>query len=339
MFVIFIIFLSEKSIRFSRLIAKRNPVATLATLILLSYAKLLLTVITTLSFATLHYLDGSTKLVWLPDVSIDYLSGRHIVLFIAAVIILVIGIVYTLLLFFWQWLLYYQHMKIFNSVRNQKLCHFFEPYHAPYSVKHRYWTGLLLLARVSLYLVFALNVSGDPGVSLLAVSVMGSALLVFKGNINELYKNRIVDKVELFNYFNVVFYSGAGLFVLESGRGQTAIACISFAIFIALFLFILAYQMFLELCAGKWNKWNMRRNVTSSVYMMADDIINNTEIKDVLQDVKTEPTTTIISGRPQPDTTGSPHTPPTMSTAHDNIKSGNEIVPVDSSTPLLLESA
>ncbi|MGJ8945900.1 hypothetical protein AB9K17_23715, partial [Salmonella enterica subsp. enterica serovar Kentucky] len=73
---------------------------------------LLFMVITALSFATLHYPGGSTNIVWLPDANIDYLSGRHIVLFITAVVILIIGIVYTLLLFSWQWLLYYQHMKV-----------------------------------------------------------------------------------------------------------------------------------------------------------------------------------------------------------------------------------
>ena len=174
--VIVVIRASEYSIRFTRLMPRRNTVATLATLVLLSYTKLLRTVITVLSFATLGYPDGSKKRVWLPDASVEYLSGRHIALFVVAVIILIVGIVYTLLLFSWQWLLYYQDKLLFKWVRNHKLCHFFEPYHAPYSIKHRYWTGLLLLARVSLYLVFALNVSGDPSVNLLAIVAMGSCL-------------------------------------------------------------------------------------------------------------------------------------------------------------------
>jgi hypothetical protein len=63
--IIIIIVICEHSNKFSNLIGKRNPVATLATLILLSYTNLLNTVITSLSFAILHYPDGSERTVWL----------------------------------------------------------------------------------------------------------------------------------------------------------------------------------------------------------------------------------------------------------------------------------
>ena len=106
--VMIVIIVSDHSIRFSHLIARRNLVATLATLILLSYTKLLRTVITVFSFATLDYPDDSHVKVWLPDASVDYLSGKHIALFVVAVIILIFGITYTLFLFSWQWLLFYQ---------------------------------------------------------------------------------------------------------------------------------------------------------------------------------------------------------------------------------------
>ena len=122
------------------------------------------TTIAILSSANLDYPDGSHRRVWLPDATVEYLSGKHIALFIAAVAILTVSIAYTCLLFFWQWLLHYQNIIVFKWVRSQWLCHFVEPFHAPYEYRHRYWTGLLLFARVDLYLVFTLNVSGDPGV-------------------------------------------------------------------------------------------------------------------------------------------------------------------------------
>ena len=170
--VVMVIIVSEHSMKFSRLISKKNPVATLATVVLLSYTMFLRTVSATLSFATLNYPDGSHKRVWLSDASVEYLSGKHIVLFIAAILILILSIAYTSLLFFWQWLLHHQNKSVFKWVMSQRLCHFIEPYHAPYEFKHRYWTGLLLFARVALYLVFALNVSGDPGVNLLAIILL-----------------------------------------------------------------------------------------------------------------------------------------------------------------------
>ena len=120
--LIIVIKLSEHFIKFARLIGKWNPVATLATLILLSYAKFLSTVITALSFISLDFPNGSHKKVWLPDASIGYFSGRHIALVTVAIIIVFIGSIYTLFLLFWQWLL--------KWVTNQKLCYFFEVYHA-----------------------------------------------------------------------------------------------------------------------------------------------------------------------------------------------------------------
>ena len=90
--------------RFARLIGKRDPAATLATLILLSYAKLLSTTITTLSFAVLDYPDGSQKTVWFPDGNVMYFQGKHVALVLTAMLIVLVGVPYTILLFLWQWL-------------------------------------------------------------------------------------------------------------------------------------------------------------------------------------------------------------------------------------------
>ena len=103
--VLIVIIVSSYSSRFSNLIGRKDPVATLATLVLLSYAKLLEVCFKSLSFSNLHYPDGSSRWLWLPDASVKYLSGKHIPLFIAAVLILLIGLFYTVFLFSWQWLL------------------------------------------------------------------------------------------------------------------------------------------------------------------------------------------------------------------------------------------
>ena len=205
--VVLVIIVSEKSMRFSRLIGKANPVATLATLILLSYTKFLQTTITSLSFTQLDYPGGSCKRLWLSDATVEYLSRKHIFLFVVAILILVIGTVYTCSIFFWQWLLYYQDKLIFGWVRSQRLCHFIEPYHAPYVPKHRYWTGLLLFTRIALYLVFALNVSGDPGVNLLAIITSVIGLLIIKGLFGQVYKSTFVDMIEMACYINLGVFS------------------------------------------------------------------------------------------------------------------------------------
>ena len=62
--LVVMIVVSKHSMKFSRLITKKNPVATLATLILLSYAMFLRNNISALSFSHLDYPDGSRRRVW-----------------------------------------------------------------------------------------------------------------------------------------------------------------------------------------------------------------------------------------------------------------------------------
>ena len=78
--VIMVIIVSEYSPRFAGLIGKKDPISTLATLILLSYAKLLSITITALSSAVLDYPDGHQDTVWLPDGNVPYFQGKHIYL-------------------------------------------------------------------------------------------------------------------------------------------------------------------------------------------------------------------------------------------------------------------
>ena len=179
--VIIVIIVSEYSPRFARLIGKRDPIATLATLILLSYAKLLSVTITALSFAVLDYPDGSRETVWLPDGNVPYFQGKHVALVFVALLIILVGVPYTILLFLWQWLVRAPESKIFKWTRNTKLNAFISVHHVPYNSKYRYWTGLLLFVRVVLYITasIATSYSNNPQSSLLVTLI----LLLFEWNI------------------------------------------------------------------------------------------------------------------------------------------------------------
>ena len=86
---LFIIMFSHYSIRISKLIGN-NSVPVLATLILLSYSKLLQAVISVLSATNIHFLNGSTMSAWERDGNIQYLTGKHIPLFVFALAVLVL---------------------------------------------------------------------------------------------------------------------------------------------------------------------------------------------------------------------------------------------------------
>ena len=246
-----VIMVSRFSPKFSRFIGKRNPVSTLNTLVLLSYSKLLHTVISIFSFTSLDCPGGSSRSVklWAIDATIEYLSPQHFALFIVAILVLSTGTMYTFLLFSWQWLLYYQDKWLFRWVRNQKLCQFLEPYHAPYTFKHRYWTGLLLLVRVVLFVVLATNTSQDPYASLVAISIAVSSLFLLKGIFPRVYKNHLPNILETFCLMNIIFLCIANFYTINKGfaKMQKSLAYISGSITTLLFLFVIAYHLFAEI--------------------------------------------------------------------------------------------
>ena len=240
--VVLVIIISSYSTKFSNLIGKKDPVATLATLILLSYAKLLEICFKSLSVVILEYPDGSSEMLWLPDATVKYLSGKHIPLFIAAVFILLVGLVYTALLFSWQWLLYLPRCRVFKWTRNPKIQTFIETYHKFYTPKHRYWTGLLLIVRVVLYLVAATNISDDPTIALTAINFTVCcifALRLFFGS--RLYRKWPVDVLETFFYLNILSFEIFTWYSLDNPASNREAAAYTSVIitFIALLLIIL----------------------------------------------------------------------------------------------------
>ena len=244
--MVVIILLCKYSSRFSQLIGKRNPVATLATLLLLFYTKLLQTVIRILSFARLNYPDGSQSIVWLPDASVAYFKGIHFPLFMMALLTIAVGLIYTIVLFAWQWLLQLPRSRLTSWIRNAKLNAFIYMYHVPYTAQHRYWTGLLLLTRIVLYLV--LDLSDDPKFRLLAITLITTCLLLLKSILgSKVYKRKLMDYLDTMSIFNILVFSLVSFYIIGNESSQKSAAKLSIGSAIAMFLFIICYHLKLTL--------------------------------------------------------------------------------------------
>ena len=90
--------------------------------------------------------------------------GWHIPLFMAAmVVLLVISVPYTGTLLFIQCFRRLSNHKLLSWIH--KLKPFFDAYIGPYKDRHHYWTGMLLLVRAVLFLIFAANVTANPAVT------------------------------------------------------------------------------------------------------------------------------------------------------------------------------
>ena len=237
--LIMVILMSKYSSRFAKLIGKRNPIATLATVILLSYMKLLRNIKDIFSVAVLKYPDGLQKR-WLPDANIKYLQGKHVPLFLLAVIIIFIGLIYTILLLTWQWLLQAPHYKCLGWIRNTRLNLFMEANLAAYSSKHRYWTGLLLLIRVVLYLEIALDTSNRKNNNLLATGIICTCLLFVKAlSGSNVYKNKLIDYFNSFCYVNLLILS---IIFHNNRKGRVTAAKVSVSIAFVQLLCVLTYH-------------------------------------------------------------------------------------------------
>ena len=238
-----VIILSKYSSRFAKIIGKRNPVATLATLILLSYTKIIRNIIDIFSVAVIHYYD-SRKILWLPDANIKYLRGRHIPLFIMATVIIAIGLAYTALLFTWQWLLKAPNHKLLRWIRNTRLNLFMEANLAAYNPKYRYWSGLLLLIRVALYLETAYYNSYEINASILATGLIAACLLFIKMLYgNKVYKKRMIDYLDSCSYLNLLVLSIAQLYNQNNKTGQIIATKISVSVAFLQLLFVTTYHI------------------------------------------------------------------------------------------------
>ena len=250
--VFILVKLSKCSSKFATLLGKGNPVATLATLTLIFYTKLLRNVIKIFSFAVLRFPDNTSVVVWRPDANIKYFRGSHIPLVLAGVLILVAVTFYTLLLFSWQWLLQLSNkkLKIFKLMRNTKINLFMEANLAPYKPKYRFWMGLLLFVRVILHLVpsSSVNVDNNSRLNLMVVGICVTLLIVIKAYIGDtIYKKAVLDYLELTSYFNLVLLTIMTSYLkLQDDKtiASTTSISITFVIFslIVLFHIVCAYR-------------------------------------------------------------------------------------------------
>ena len=205
--LMFIIILSA---RYSQRVAQNlghNPVAVLATVLLISYGKMLKAIIVPLSWAKLQTIaqensniSNDTEIVWLYNGNIPYRDHHHIVLVVfASLVLFFLFLPYSFLLLCGHLLQAKSHWRVLSWIN--KLKPFMDAYHAPYKKNDRHWIGLFLLARCSLFLTFAFDAAGvgDQNLNLLIVTSVTAILSIIKGRVYEKWYNDFLESSFLLN--------------------------------------------------------------------------------------------------------------------------------------------
>ena len=201
-----IIILSNRYIRVTRHVGE-NAVKVLTTLFLLSYSKMLRVTLGTLNSSVINIHINSTsttsKLRWILDGNIAYFEDiKHSILIAISLIIVVLILPFSFSLLFLKFVYSLSNCcRAFSWI--DKLKPFFDTYTGPYKDKARFWTGLLLLVRITLLVVHAFDYS-DSHIPHLVVITACLVLISTMTILNGVYKSHSLNVLEYFFICNIM---------------------------------------------------------------------------------------------------------------------------------------
>ena len=172
-----IVVISRYSTRLSKFTG-HNTISVLATLLLLSYTKLLLAIISASSYTQLYLVNGmKSEPLWSSDANVKYMTGKHVGLFTMAVVMALTYIMpFTFIIILGPVLQTYSHCRGLQWIVRIKP--FLDAFYGPYTVRYRYWPGIMLLLRLVLLLVFAFYSLGDESFIAAIVAISTSSVLL-----------------------------------------------------------------------------------------------------------------------------------------------------------------
>ena len=214
------VFLSRQ-FQFISNITSHSAVPVMATLIYLSFSKLLRLVVDGMLFSDLIVeIDdrNNTELrsVWYLDASVEYFSVQHLILFLLAII--------TLLFFLIPYTVFLSGIKIFVRYRLTNLNRFkpfVDAYCAPYKDRYRYWFGLRLCVLTVALMGYAV-LSNSPCLLVLLITCLLVCFTSLQAVIMP-YKSIVLHCIELFFLCNCIILHAVGLYSTNTNGIQVSL--------------------------------------------------------------------------------------------------------------------
>ena len=294
--IIIIIQLCRKYGKISRLMGS-HAVPVLSTLFLLSYTKLVRTIVIVLHKreVTLYCTNESVRSVslWYEDPNVEYAKGKHTGLFGFALFVSIIFIIpYTLFLLFSPLFeKYLSNYKLFKKLWSR-----FKPiidaYSGPMKDEYRFWPGLLLVARIPILLSVTLVDSLIQSHNFLLSMLLTVLAIVFSLGfcLRGVYRRRMHDIIEVWFLFNLCVMVGLSIvYTDDPAVGIWFNACLS--LFSFSFVLIALYHLYLQLSQSKWYNTLMKKSFNRlQVHGYEDDesLIDITESHKTVDQQKNE---------------------------------------------------
>ena len=240
--IMVVIIICAKWSNFLQRIVGSQIVPVLATLSLLSFTKLIRSVIHVLYFKRVSCDSDESwmELVWFVDGNVKYLGFPHYIVFTCALMVLVVIILYTSLLLATPLIeRYLTNLKCFK--RCVSLKPILDAYGGSYKDKYRPWTGVLLLVRVILALITSLSDSKFASISaLMCVMVI---LITIHCLAHGIYTKWYLNVLEIAFLLNLILL---GYVATASASEQLVSTTILLVISFLLFFGIILYHIHLR---------------------------------------------------------------------------------------------
>ena len=241
-----------------------NPVAVLATVVFMSYSKLLHTSQQILSYVTVYYSNGTQEKRWEMDPNLLYFQGKHIPLSLFGMFVVIAFLIpYVGLISFGHYLQKYSNKRGLNWLI--KIKPILDAYYAPFCKNTRYWAGLTLFVRACLSITYTTLENKEHITILVIVPSVLTGITLILWLQHKIYQKRFLNMLEGSFIVNVIILSIATHHITkERNTHQLILTYTSVAIAFIEFLAIVAvhawHRLNLKWLYMKWTQYRKTFN-------------------------------------------------------------------------------
>ena len=245
------------SSRLTKIFADRG-LPVLATLLCLSYVKLMRTIIDGMRFTVYHDTNSTrSEVVWSLDGNLLYGHFPHIFLLLAVIAaLLFLWTPYTFVLIFTQWCRKYSHILVCRWTILYKP--FYDCQFACLKDSHHYWHGTLLLARAFLLVIYSFTYERSPAVNILILQLSSMLILVYEVYAR-LYRERSVQIVHASILLNLAILGTSVLYAELIGGQKTVAVVLSISVVFIQFWVLIFWNIATAVrpfISKKWNRYH-----------------------------------------------------------------------------------